>query len=68
MSNGKSEFPVEIGIPEIVEITNKMQSIYIQDYAIQMHGPDLATALTLRALEEFLRERRCEPDYKLVIK
>jgi hypothetical protein len=66
--NGRSEFPVEIGRQEIIEITNKMQSIYIQDYAIQLNGPDLATALTLRALEEFLRDRRCEPDFKVVLK
>lgn len=61
------EFKVTIDRSAIVEITNKMQSIYIHDYAIQLNGPDLATALTLRALEEYLRERRCEPDFKVVI-
>lgn len=70
MIDGKSkEFKVKINKRDIVEIVENSRQLRITDIDFLRAASldDVTVAYTLLSLQEFLRARRCEPDFEVVL-
>lgn len=64
-----SEFKIKINRRDIAEIVEQSRQLRITDQAFLASAPydDVMAAYTLLALTEFLKQRRCEPDFEVVL-
>jgi translation initiation factor IF-1 len=62
------DFKIKLDTKAITEITDRTYGVRTTDFAIQLNREDLTTVLVIKALEEYLRDHRCEPDFELVVK
>lgn len=67
--NGKNEFPVKITRKDIAAITANMKSFRIEDQEFVRTAPydDVMTVYAVLSLVDFLKQRRCEPDFEVVL-
>lgn len=70
--NGPNKFKVKLDALAIAEITDSAEydisHTLLTDY-VKLGAPvkDITTARILLALEEYLKEHRCEPDFVVVL-
>lgn len=64
----KDDFPLIIDQAAIAEITDKIPTVSSADLVNIMDYHDLDTALVIKALIEYMEERRCAPNFRLEIK
>ena len=69
MTHGKSEFKVKLNRRDIAEIVDKAKQLRIEDlnFIRAATVDDVQCAYLLMSLIEFLRDRRCEPDFEVVL-
>ncbi len=65
----QKEFKVKINRRDIVEIVDNARQLRIEDidYIRAATVDDIQCAYLLMSLTEFLKARRCEPDFEVVL-
>lgn len=67
MTTGPNNFKVKVDRTAINEIVVKMQGMVLPKTAQSMSYSQAHAYFVLRALTEFLEERKCQPDFEVVL-
>ena len=69
MVNEMKDFKVKLNRRDIAEIVDKAKQLRIEDlnFIRAATVDDVQCAYLLMSLIEFLRDRRCEPDFEVVL-
>lgn len=69
MTHGNKEFKIKINRRDIVEIVDTARQLRIEDldFIRTATVDDVHGAYIILSLQEFLKSRRCEPDFEVVL-
>lgn len=69
ITGSPKEFKVKLNRLDIAEIVEQSRQLRITDQAFLATAPydDVMAAYTILSLEEFLKSRRCNPDFEVVL-